>query len=75
MAQPNAFDYIAIRNTLSTYCIALDTQDWQLLRQVFTEDVSTVYPFRDQEINGVQNVADAIKRRYQTLQALDNDLR
>lgn len=63
MAQTNPIDYFAIRNTIAKYCVALDTQDWQLLRQVFTEDVDANYPFGGQ-IKGVQKVADAIKNRW-----------
>ncbi|EME38398.1 hypothetical protein DOTSEDRAFT_57502 [Dothistroma septosporum NZE10] len=61
MAQANPIDYFAIRNTIATYCIALDTKDFQLLRHVFVEDVDAVYPFW--QIKGVQNVADAIQKR------------
>ena len=60
---PNPLDYITIQNTLSRYCIALDTKDFNLLKQVFTEDCDTVYPFGGQ-IKGVQKVADAIQNRY-----------
>ncbi|KAK5117901.1 hypothetical protein LTR85_008675 [Meristemomyces frigidus] len=59
---PNPLDYFAIQNTISRYCFALDTQDWELLKQVFTEDVDSVYPFGG-SIKGVQNVAAAIKKR------------
>lgn len=60
---PNPLDYVTIQNTLSRYCIALDTKDFNLLKQVFTEDCDTVYPFGGQ-IKGVQKVADAISNRY-----------
>ena len=59
---PNPLDYVAIQNTLARYCIALDTKDFDLLRQVFTKDVDTIYPFRG-PIKGVDAVADAIKER------------
>ena len=62
MAPPNPIDYFAIQNTISRYCHALDTKDFNLLREVFTEDVNTIYPFRG-EINGVHDVAEAIKKR------------
>lgn len=58
----NAFDYMAVRNVIARYCIALDTKDFELLKGVFTEDVETSYPFKS-SIIGVQNVADAIKKR------------
>lgn len=66
---PNPLDYFAIRNTISRYCIALDTKDFDLLKQVFTEDVDAVYPFGGQ-IKGVQKVADAIRKRYYNQPAL-----
>ena len=59
---PNFNDYLAIQNTIASYCIALDTKDFDRLRDVFTPEVKTIYPFKG-EINGVQNVADAIKQR------------
>jgi len=59
---PNAIDYIAIQNTVSRYCIALDTKNFDLLKQVFTEDVDTVYPFGGQR-KGVQPIIDAISKR------------
>ncbi|KAK3678337.1 hypothetical protein LTR78_001634 [Recurvomyces mirabilis] len=59
---PNAVDYIAIQNTISRYCIALDTKNFDLLKQVFTEDVDTVYPFGGQR-KGVQPIIDAISKR------------
>lgn len=62
MASPNAFDYRAIQNTISRYCIALDTKNFDLLKQVFTSDTDTIYPFRG-PIKGVDEVAAAIKKR------------
>lgn len=69
MSTPNAIDYLAIRNTISRYCIALDTKDFDLLEQVFIQDVETVYPFKG-SIVGVQAVADAIKNRSVRLRRL-----
>ena len=62
VANINPLDYVAIQNTLARYCLALDTKDFDLLKQVFTEDVDTFYPFRG-PIKGVENVAAAIKKR------------
>lgn len=62
MAPQNPIDYFAIQNTLSRYCIALDTKDFGLLEQVFTEDVDGKYPF-NQNLKGVRNVANAIQKR------------
>ena len=59
---PNPIDYFAIQNTISRYCFALDNKDWQLLRQVFTEDVDAHYPFGG-ALKGVQPLADKIKER------------
>ncbi|RYO77889.1 hypothetical protein DL766_006310 [Monosporascus sp. MC13-8B] len=61
MASPNPIDYFAIKNTLSLYCIALDTKDFRLLEQVFAEDVDAKYPFA--AMKGVRDVADAIQKR------------
>jgi len=63
MAPANPMDYFAIQNTISRYCIALDTKDFDLLRHVFTSDVDTIYPFGGHR-KGLQPVADAIKKRY-----------
>ncbi|EGP88153.1 uncharacterized protein MYCGRDRAFT_39911 [Zymoseptoria tritici IPO323] len=51
----------SIRNTLATYCIALDTKDWPLLHQVFTPDVDAEYPFAS--LKGVEAVATAVEKR------------
>ncbi|KAF2719497.1 hypothetical protein K431DRAFT_251055 [Polychaeton citri CBS 116435] len=59
---PNPLDYFAIQNTISRYCIALDTKDFELLKQVFIDDVDTQYPFGG-NIVGVESVAAAIKKR------------
>lgn len=71
MATPNAVDYVAIRNTIARYCIALDTKDFDLLKQVFTPDVDSKYPFKG-SIKGVQNVADAIQKRYSDVALLQS---
>ena len=57
-------DYIAIKNTLSLYCVALDTKDFDLLNEVFTPNVEAKYPFPGGEMKGVKAVADAISQRY-----------
>lgn len=62
MAHINPTDYIAIRNTIADYCIALDTKNWPSLQNVFTEDVDAYYPFS--EMKGVTKVAEAIENRY-----------
>ncbi|KAF1985333.1 hypothetical protein K402DRAFT_464638 [Aulographum hederae CBS 113979] len=62
MESPNPMDHFAIRNTISRYCIALDTKDWELLKQVFTPDVIANYPFRD-EMDSLEAVSQAIQGR------------
>lgn len=60
---PNPIDYFAIQNTISQYCIALDTKNWTLLDDVFVQDVDAKYPFGG-AIKGVQALADKIQDRY-----------
>lgn len=62
MSTSNCIDYEAIRNTIALYCIALDTKDFDLLGQVFTSDVQTIYPFGG-ERTGVQDIKAAINER------------
>jgi hypothetical protein len=45
------------------YAVALDTKEFDLLYEVFTEDVDTIYPFKG-AIKGVTEVAAAIKTRF-----------
>lgn len=59
---PNAVDYEAIRNTIARYCIALDTQDFSLFKDVFVEDVDAKYPFGD-GFKDRETLADAIRNR------------
>ncbi|RYP28258.1 hypothetical protein DL767_007308 [Monosporascus sp. MG133] len=61
MASPNPTDFFAIKNTLSLYCIALDTKDFRLMEQVFTEDVDAKYPFA--AMKGVRDVAETLQKR------------
>ncbi|KAJ4301203.1 hypothetical protein N0V90_003294 [Kalmusia sp. IMI 367209] len=61
----NPHDHIAIQNTLSRYCEALDTKDWLLLSKVFVTDVDADYPF-NRSLKGVENVAKAIQGRLTT---------
>lgn len=62
MSPSNPIDYFAIKNTISGYCIALDTKNFSLLEEIFTQDVDGRYPF-DRNLKGVQNVANAIQKR------------
>ena len=59
-SDPLAFE--SIRATIARYAIALDTKNFDLLKNVFTEDVDTIYPFMG-EIKGRQNVAATIESR------------
>lgn len=62
----NALDHFAIQNTIARYAIALDSKNFDLLEEVFTEDVDTIYPFKG-AIKGWREVADAIEKRYNHL--------
>ncbi|KIW02027.1 uncharacterized protein PV09_06533 [Verruconis gallopava] len=54
---------LAIQNTISRYCIALDTRDFSLLKQVFTEDLradySAVSP-QNRDIRGLDSLIDKL---------------
>lgn len=64
MSQPlNPHDILAIRNTLSRYCEALDTKVLSLLEKVFLPDVIADYPFNS-NLKGVDAVRNAIHNRY-----------
>lgn len=57
----NPVDYLAIKNTIARYCIALDSKDWQLLKtSVFHPDIQGDFPF-DHDMRG----ADALLQRIQ----------
>ncbi|PNS14607.1 Protein transport protein SEC31 [Sphaceloma murrayae] len=58
---PDFLDFLAIKNTLSLYCVALDTKDFDLLREVFTDDVEAWYPFA--QMRGIDEIAYHISRR------------
>ena len=62
-AQRRPFDYVEIQNTIARYCVALDTKDFNLLKDVFTADVSGNYPFNN-GLKGVAAVSKAIQKRY-----------
>lgn len=65
---PDFLDYLAIKNTLSLYCVALDTKDFDLLNEVFTEDVEAFYPFAS--MRGIPELTHRISRRYENTQRL-----
>lgn len=59
----NFIDYIAVKNTLSLYCVALDTKDFTLFQEVFTSDADTHYPFPGGDLKGIDAIARAISKR------------
>jgi hypothetical protein len=63
MSIPNPFDHLAIKNTLSRYCEALDLKNFPLLRNVFTPDAIADYPFNS-DLRGVEAISNAIQNRY-----------
>jgi len=60
---PNPLDTLAIRNTLSRYCEALDTKVFDLLDKVFTPDTLADYPFNS-DLKGLDAIRTAIIDRY-----------
>lgn len=60
----NFADYLAIKNTLALYCVALDTKDFSLLDEVFVPDAVTIYPFDGGNMQGVDQIAAVISKRY-----------
>lgn len=58
---PNPFDYFEIQNTIARYCIAIDTKNFDLLQDVFSDDVQAKYPFN--EFQSRQALAQAIEKR------------
>lgn len=61
-ASGNPIDYEVIRNTIARYCIALDTKDFDLLNEVFVEDLEAKYPFGG-GFNQRAALANAIQNR------------
>lgn len=64
MTKPvNPLDTLAVQNTLSRYCEALDTKVFDLLDKVFTSETQADYPFNS-NLDGVDNIRAAIQNRY-----------
>lgn len=61
-SQATALDRFAIQNTIARYCLALDSKDWKLLEQTFTDDVEGDYPF-NKNMKGLEAVSQAIQGR------------
>jgi len=62
MATPTLINYIAVRNTIARYSLALDTHDTDLLKRVFTPDANVSYPTTG-EIKGLDKLAGLIKEK------------
>jgi hypothetical protein len=58
----NPIDYFAIQAMLAKYCFALDTKDWNLLNDVFTQDAHASFPFA-KDMVGVGTISSAIEKR------------
>jgi hypothetical protein len=61
MADANPIDYPAIQNTIANYCIALDTKNLDLLKDVFVEDANAVLGPHGQ-VKGIDGLTNAIKK-------------
>ena len=61
---PNPIDYFAIQNTISRYCIALDTKNFNLLQSVFSQEVEAKYPLSSHGFKGERELAAAIEKRF-----------
>jgi len=59
----NFADYLAIKNVLALYCVALDTKDFSILEEVFVQDAVTIYPFDGGNMQGVDQIAAVISKR------------
>ena len=59
----NFVDYLGVQNTLSLYCVALDTKDFDLLSEVFLPDAQTRYPFEGGDLDGLDAIKQAIGAR------------
>lgn len=64
----NPLDYVAIQNTISRYCFALDTKDWDLLKEVFIANVDAKYPIGARSFVGLESLSAAIQKRYVQIQ-------
>ncbi|KAK6836754.1 hypothetical protein PG989_006813 [Apiospora arundinis] len=59
----NPADYIAIKNTIARYCIALDSKNWELLKtNVFHPDIQGDFPF-DHDMRGADVLLQRIEGR------------
>lgn len=56
-------DYIAIKNKLATYVLAIDTKQWSLLDDVFLPDVQADYPFLEGHVVGVEALTCLLKEK------------
>ncbi|KAF2266363.1 hypothetical protein CC78DRAFT_531757 [Lojkania enalia] len=58
----NPLDTLAIQNTLSRYCEALDTKLFPLLSKVFVPEIVADYPFNS-DLRGLDAISNAIQNR------------
>jgi predicted xylose isomerase-like sugar epimerase len=63
MSGVSSSNHLAIKNILSRYCQALDSKDFDLLKDVFLHDVVADYPFNS-DLQGVEAISKAIQNRY-----------
>jgi hypothetical protein len=61
MGNPNPFDYFALRNLLSQYCVLIDNRQFNKLDQIFAVDAVVVFPFATRK--GSSQVARLIEQR------------
>lgn len=62
MPSINPSDYVAIKNTIARYAVALDTKNFELFHRVFTPTVRAEYPFSPEPL-GFHDLAEKIKSR------------
>jgi len=56
-------DYISIQNTLAIYPLAIDSKDFALLDQVFTDDVVADYSAPLNVLSGLTQVETVLQQR------------
>lgn len=62
MSNPHSLEILAVMNVISLYSEALDAKNFDLLKNVFLQDVTADYPFNS-DLQGVEAVANAIRTR------------
>jgi len=72
LAFDSAADYNAIRNTLATYPLAIDSKDFGFLSKVFTKDIVANYSEPLNVLTGVQQVETVLQQVYDLLALLSS---